>query len=562
MSQSDQYKIVSEDYVSLMIKDYKTNPLAKQKVELLNVIDEQYAVGYIPVEEVANDSINKFGYSSFPFAYTITTTIDNGMLNGLENRTLPNLGLGGDRVLIGIVDTGIDYTHPAFLNPDGTTKIVSIWDQTINDVECSNNYKYGCIYSKDEINEALASENPFSIVPTSDRIGQGTMLAGVACGSRNESNEFEGIASKAELVVVKLKPAKNSLKQYYFIPEDKICYQEDDIMLGVKYLLSVAKETNSPMSICIALGTNQGGHAGLGKLSDLLSNNSLRTGISISIAGGNEGNGRNHYSGSIDSSIGYNLVELMVGESQPSFYMEVWGEPGSRLIIDVTTPNGEEFTTISPDLFDSRRLNFQNDTTTVWLNNIRFETDTRDELIVFRFETPTQGIWKFKVYSEIGRVADFNIWLPVRYFLPEDTYFLKPDSNITIVSPGNSIMPITVSAYDEQSGNIYDDSSRGFTRINIIKPDFSAPGVGIETPFLENSYVKGYGTGIAASYTAGISALFLEWGIVSENLISMSTINIKNFLIQNADRNEILEYPNNIWGFGAINVDNTFDINP
>lgn len=561
MNHNDKHKIINEQYFDLIIKDYKSNPLLQQEeIEAINIIDDKYAVVYVPVQEAAKDSINKYGYNSFPFCYSITDSIEGETINIMQSRTLSSLGLRGENVLIGIVDTGIDYTHPAFLYKDGTSRIVSIWDQTINTSECESVFDYGCVYSKQDIDEALKSTDPLQHVLTTDTIGHGTIVAGVAGGSIDLDNNFSGIALESEYVVVKLKPAKESIREFFLIPEDKICYQENDIMLGVKYLISVAQDLKRPIAICIALGTNQGGHAGIGKLSDMLSSFSQRPGVSIVIGGGNEANGRNHYEGRVDSYIGYTTVELMVGKSRPSFCMEVWGAPNSGTVVDVISPSGEEFTTISPDVYVSRRLDFPDEDTTVWLNNILLESDTNDELILFRFRAPIEGIWRFNVYTNIYNQTNFNIWLPIRYFLSDDTYFLEPSSNTTIVSPGNSIMPITVSAYDIQSSNIYKDSSRGFTRINIIKPDCAAPGVNMKAPFLNHRYVYGSGTGLSAAYLTGITALFLEWGITNGNLLTMTTTNIKNYLIQSANRNQFLDYPNNIWGFGAVNIYNVFDI--
>lgn len=561
MNQSDKYKIISEEYADIIIKDYKSSLLLQQeKIEAINIIDDDYAVVYVPIQETAKDSINKYGYDSFPFCYTITASIENESLNVLQRRTLPSLGLEGKNVLIGIVDTGIDYTHPAFLYEDGTSRIVSIWDQTINKEDCVNAFDYGCVFSKQDLNEALKQVDPLQLVPTTDTIGHGTIIAGVAGGSSDLDNNFSGIATKSEYVVVKLKQAKEAIREFFLIPEDRICYQENDIMLGMKYLITVAQELNRPIAICLALGSNQGGHAGLGKLSDMLSSFSQKTGVSIVIAGGNEANGRNHYEGSIDPHNEYTIVELMVGKSRPSFCMEVWGAPNSGTMVDVITPSGEEFTTSSPGDYDSRRLDFPNRDTTVWLNNILLRPDSKDELILFRFKTPMEGIWRFHVYTKAINQSEFHIWLPIRYFLSEDTYFLEPSSNTTIVSAGNSIMPITVGAYDMQSGNIYQDSSRGFSRINIIKPECAAPGVNMKAPFLNHQYVYGSGTGLSAAYLTGISALFLEWGIINENLLTMTTINIKNYLIQSANRNQLMDYPNNIWGFGAVNIYSAFDI--
>lgn len=561
MNHSDKSKIISEDYADLIIENYKTNPLyRREEIESVNIIDDKYAIGYVPVKEVERDSINKYGYNSFPFLYTLTGYAADETLEILQRNTLPNMGLKGNGVLLGIVDTGIDYKHSAFLYADGTSRVVRIWDQTINEDVCEGFSNYGCTYTQQDINEALKDPNPLNRVPTTDVIGHGTMVAGVAGGSSDSQSGFSGIATGSEYVIVKLKQAKRGLREFFLVPEDKICFQENDIMLGVEYLINVAEELNRPIAICMALGTNNGGHDGLGKLSDLLSSYSQKSGVSVVIAGGNEVNGRNHCEGGIDPSIGYADVELMVGGSNPSFLMEVWGSANSGISINVVTPTGEEFTSLRYGDYDSRRIDFPNDESTVWLNNIALEPDTKDELVLFRFRTPVEGIWKFRILSEHDGMSSYNIWLPVRYLIPEDTYFLEPSRNTTIVSPGNSIRPITVGAYDMHSGGIYSESSRGFSRINIIKPDFVAPGVYVRAPFLENSYGYASGTGVSSAYLTGVTALFLEWGIVRENLLTMSTINIKNYLIQGARRKELMDYPNNVWGYGSVNIHAVFDI--
>ena len=103
---------------------------------------------------------------------------------------------------------GIDYTHPAFRNPDGTTRILSIWDQTENEPDLLQYGRYGHIYTQRDINQALQAENPYDIVPQRDENGHGTFMAGIAAGSAGDDGGFTGAAPESSLIVVKLKPAK------------------------------------------------------------------------------------------------------------------------------------------------------------------------------------------------------------------------------------------------------------------------------------------------------------------------------------------------------------------
>ena len=164
--------------------------------------------------------------------------------------------------MIGFIDTGIDYQNPIFRNVDGTTRIAGIWDQTIQEGTPPQGLVYGTEYTEEKINEALQRENPLEAVPSKDENSHGTFLASIAAGSENIENRFKGAAPEATLGIVKLKRAKQYLKDFYLIGDDAECYQENDIMLGIRYLTDLAKKKKIPLVLCIALGTNMGDHMG------------------------------------------------------------------------------------------------------------------------------------------------------------------------------------------------------------------------------------------------------------------------------------------------------------
>ena len=118
------------------------------------------------------------------------------------------------------------------------------------------------------IDEALQSDNPKSAVPSEDELGHGTFLASLAAGSGNPEEQFLGAAPECTIAVVKLKQAKQYLRDYYFVPASTPCYQDTDILLGLRYLNDLATAKNMPLVLCIALGTNMGGHISLTALSD------------------------------------------------------------------------------------------------------------------------------------------------------------------------------------------------------------------------------------------------------------------------------------------------------
>ena len=108
--------------------------------------------------------------------------------------------------------------------------------------------------------------------------------------------------------------------------------------------------------------------------------------------------------------------------------------------------------------------------------------------------------------------------------------------------------------------SLYINSSRGFTRLNRIKPEVAAPGVNVIGPSQNGGFVSYTGTSVSAAHTAGIAALLYEWGIVKGNMPSMSTVEMKNLIIRGARRDVDLVYPNRDWGYGILDVFRVFDL--
>ena len=158
---------------------------------------------------------------------------------------------------------GIDYTNEAFIDANGESRILAIWDQTVQDGMAPEGFYFGSEYTREDINRALASTEPQTIVPTTDPLRHGTVMAGIAAGSAvGGGSRYLGAAPEADIVVVKLKEAKQYLREYYFVPEEVPAYQENDIMLGIAYANRFAIDFQRPVVICLGIGTNMGDHAG------------------------------------------------------------------------------------------------------------------------------------------------------------------------------------------------------------------------------------------------------------------------------------------------------------
>ncbi len=561
MSPQDRMRIMSEDYADLLV-NYNGDERVFQQFEdaTVHIINFFDAVVHVPVIQINDNTIVRWGYSVMPTLYGMISRESLEASGVLRLRNVPGFNLRGRGVLVGIMDSGIDYTNPVFINADNTTKIVSIWDQTINDDHYPGQTFYGTEYGRDQINEALQSENPLEIVPSTDEIGHGTMLAGIAAGNEVPENNFYGVAPDAELVVVKLKPAKRYLKEFFLVPEDVTCYQENDLIFGLEYLATVAATLNRPIAICIGLGSSAGAHDGRGTLSRYLSLVAQRSGTSVIVAAGNEGNARRHYYGRVNPSTGYDTVELSVGEGEEGFSMELWGDSPGVFSVDIQSPSGEFVPRVIPVLDETRTISFIFEETVIVVDYQMVESQSSDQLILMRFRRPTEGIWKFNVYGRADLNAGFNIWLPMTGFISNNTFFIRSDPYTTIQSLGNSESPITITAYNSVDDSLYIAASRGYSRIGTVKPEIAAPGVNIVAPSIDQGFMEVTGTSAAAAHTTGIAALLLEWAVVMGRQRNMNSVDMKIFMIRGARRDIDITYPNRDWGYGILDVFNIFDI--
>lgn len=560
MDQSCWERITSEEYADFILETNQIPESISSLPELcIDRINVNYSVAYMNIQNLPQNIIQTYAYSIFPKCYGLMD-INSLEASGVSKiQSIPTLNLKGQGVLIGLIDTGIDYNHEAFKNADGTSRIISIWDQTIPSEEKPDGFYYGTEYTQEQINVAINSADPYSIVPSIDSNGHGTFLAGIAAGTPNETANFSGVVPNAAIVVVKLKQAKKFLRDFFFIPMDADCYQEIDIMFGVKYLLGIARKLARPISMCIGLGTSQGSHDSRSSLSNYLSSVADQVGVGVSIAAGNEGSSGAHYSGLVDMDLGYDTVELKVGPENAGFSMELWGDSPNLFSIDVLSPTGEYISRIPARLKETREITFIFEITKLFVDYEIVESRTGDELILIRFQNPTEGIWRFRVYSTINFEPEFHMWLPIKNFLSEGTSFVQPDNKYTLTSPGNSMIPVITTAYNYENDSLYIDASKGYTRENIINPTYATPGVNIMGPALESGYTTKSGTSISAAFSTGVVAMFLEWGIILGNKTTFDTLQIKNFLIRGAKRDPALTYPNQDWGYGILDVFNAFN---
>ncbi len=482
-------------------------------------------------------------------------TAEASGISAVQNFSI--LGLMGDRVVVAIIDTGIDYTIPDFVYPDGTSKIIYIWDQTA-DYNGDENLCYGREYTREEINQALASEEPLSIVPETDEIGHGTFLAGLVAGLGSANDDYKGLAPQSELIIVKLKPAKQNTKEYYRMYKDVPCYQSNDIIQAIKYVVKKIGTLFLPVSICIGMGSNFSPHDGSSLFSNYLDRTAFKRGFCISCCAGNEGSAKHHFKGVLASSITQGIIEFKSGEKEKGFTLLIWTSIAEALSYSLTSPTGERLEKISPKVFDFRELRLTLESTVVSFVSILAYTRNGSQLTFIKFKDPTPGIWQLEINAEKVVRGQYDAWLPVSAFLEPDTYFLAPTPDVTITSPGDSAGLIVYGAYDSTTSSIYIQSGRGPTRNGYTCPTLTAPGVNVTGPSRGGGYISMTGTSVSAAVGTAAGALMLEWGVVKQNDFNMNTLKIKSYLIRGARRRPDVEYPSVQWGFGELDLFEAF----
>lgn len=548
---------VNEDYRDY-ISGFRTSTEELRdfyKTDCITQVNFQYAIVYIDRREASASPVDDFSGNAIPRCYGL---MDTQVLEetGAAQVRRSGLDLTGQGVLAAVIDTGIDYTNSVFQLGNRTTKIQYLWDQTIQGENPPMPYGYGTEYTKEQIDNALQTENPLETVPTEDTSGHGTFLAGMICGNEVQEENFSGIAPGAELIVVKLKQAKRYLKEYYCIEPSREVYAEPDIMLAIRYVLEKADELSMPIVIYLGLGTNLSSHTGTSPLARQISTLAYQPGITVVVCGGNEGQAKHHYAGNLTD--GEVVVEVKVGPNEYGFTTELWGFQPNQFFVDIESPSGQRTGTISGGYKGRRDITFLLENTNLAVDYFTIDVSTGSPFIRMRFRQPAEGIWRFYVTDENVGSREFDMWLPIRNFISDETYFLESTPYNTLTAPGNAAPVMTPSTYNQSNNSFFIESGRGFPRTMTVQPDFAAPGVNVIGVLPRGRFGMKTGSSISGAVVAGIAVLMLEWGSVRGNDLILNTLRMKNYLIRGARRDPDRTYPNREWGFGAVDIYQTF----
>lgn len=462
--------------------------------------------------------------------------------------------LSGEGVLAAVIDSGIDWKNTDFRNPDGSTRILKLWDQTVAPESSGyappEGYVVGTEYNRDVINLALSGDEAAlrSMNLSRDYSGHGTFVTGIAAGNgQGMAGSFRGVAFESELIIVKLGDS-----------EQRQFPRTTRLMEAVNYCIMEAQKAGKPVVINMSFGNNQGSHDGTDLLSTYLNAASDVWKNVIVCGSGNEAGNGIHASGML-SGRKAESVELAVGEYESGFNLQLWKNYSDEYGVELIAPSGERSGNLRT--YGADRMSLDN--TQVYVYYGQPTPYSRYQQLYFEFVPAggyvTPGVWRI-VMTPV-RIVDgrYDLWLQESATLNEDTRFFSPSEETTLTVPSAAGKVITVGAYNSRTDAYADFSGRGYTRTNDnIKPDIVAPGVNIVSTAVNGGYTVRSGTSMAVPFVGGSAALLMQWGIVKRNDPYLYGEKVKAYLIRTARHLPGEPVPSKRTGWGALCLRNVF----
>lgn len=455
----------------------------------------------------------------------------------------------GNAVLIGIIDVGgFDFSHPDFLDEDGKTRFVAIWDQGGDFRPPPAGFTFGSEFRKGQLDAAIeAAKKPgLPPAPWIERQSQlqpgshGTHVASIAAGN-------SGVCPHAKIaaVLIDIPAIEDGVERRRATFSDT-----SRITHAIEYLLKIAEEERLPISINISLGTNGGSHDGSSGVSRWLDAYLAAPGRSICVAAGNAGQeksqteedmgwimGRIHTAGQIPArGLEVELEWTVIGDGIEDWSeneLEIWYGAQDRFSVALKPPGDSEWLDVGPrEYVENRRLS--TGVTVSIYNELYHPTNGGNYISIYlspnlspdNFRGITPGIWKVRLRGEEVRNGRFDAWIerddPMEigrngsrrmYRFPS---FFTEKSNVdshSITSLACGQRVIAVANLDEARQQINKSSSQGPTRDGRYKPEIAAPGTnviaanGFSDP--DEPWIAMTGTSMASPYVTGVVGLML-----------------------------------------------------
>ena len=497
------------------------------------------------------------------------------------------IGISGKGVVIGIVDSGIDFAHQDFIKPDGTTRIRALWDMSDFGGPAPEGFPNsgGTFWSESEINAALAGNG---VVRQLDRDGHGSHVAGIAAGNGRQADgtiapgTYVGVAPDADLVIVKATRSQSAGGGF----------QTADMIDAVRFIDQTAASLGAPWVANLSLGTIVGPFDGTNleeiALDELVG--ASKPGKAIVIAAGNSAGVRIHselnLGPSLTRRIGVGAYVPFATPASNAFLVECWHPPSAATAVSVITPAGQTVGPIVSGSYSEGGPQFAVGTPSggVYVDNAAAGPDPRNgdhvlSIVVFGYATSQSrvdvgtGTWQLQVTGGEG-----SMHCRVRRSIPAEFAAGDGDDLFTLAMPGSAHNAITVGSYTTRTawtdingvlrsttrtiGNIAPYSSVGPTRDGRIKPEIAGPGDMVIAP-LSAASAAGFdamfrvgqnhlaitGTSMATPHVSGIAALLFEHDAL------LDAAQLRQRLMESARADAFTQVvPNPRWGAGKADV--------
>lgn len=535
-------------------------------------------------ENHRNGSITDYYFEFAPPVALADTARAWHYVNQVHQGMAPiGVGYTGQDVIFGVVDQGIDWTHPDFIDSNGNTRVLRYWDHSMTvGSNIHPYYGYGQLWDSTDINNAVCTS-------TEEASAHGTSVTGIGTGNGSANGSNMGMAPNADIVVVETN---------FNLPNWTLTIAD-----AVDYIFKVADSLNKPAVVNLSLGSYYGSHDGNDPAAEAIETLlDAKPGRIVICAAGNSGaQGDYHQQSTVTSDTNFvwftNNPTGALGNN--TIFFDVWSDqadanynfavgadtPGPSYSFRGRTGFWDCFTSIGSTIYD-----------TIWNNGNRIATIEAYREIVgsnfhlqvfvsnvdstsynYRFETTGTG--QYDLWS--GAWAGYNdmvTTLPTIAEMPAIAYYVLPDNSQTVVSSWNcSEKVVSVGnmrnrqGHIDKNGNPYinlatvpgdisPNSSTGPNRHNVIKPDVSAAGdvslgagpLWVLTtpayyPLVDSGgwHVRNGGTSMASPVVTGIAALYLERCRYAD--YSSFMLDLKNTCYTDGFTGSV---PNNTFGFG------------
>ncbi|MEO0685164.1 MAG: S8 family peptidase, partial [Cyanobacteria bacterium J06649_11] len=483
------------------------------------------------------NQINSKEFADKEIAKVILSPVIFRSLKGeYQNSSLNTTSREGQDIVVGIIDVGCDFVHQNFRHPDGSTRILALWDQDAPP-EPDSPFGYGKVYRCAEINQALQSENPYQALGYyPGKFAHGTSVMDIAAGNGNGTGK-PGIAPQADILFVHFsKGAVEGVLTDGDSAVDKSLGDTTELVEAVDFIFEIAQER--PCTINISLALHCGPHDGTALVEQAIDALvASKPNRAVVIAGGNFYHKGIHASGKLVQNSFTDLHwDIPRGHRQYKA-MELWYDGADEFLLEMIPPDGESLVNLK--LGENGEIIDEDDNTVIYLSHRFSDPNNGDNMIgIFMESRLPGGIWTIRLHGIKVKNGYFHAWIE-----REDghqTSFVPPHDNThTVNSIGCGNNAIMVGSYDPTKPKqpISYFSGSGPTRDGRQKPDFIAPGQNIwsAASLTKTKSYRKSGSSMAAPVVTGIIALMLSEA--NTRNISLDISQIRDILIQSAENN-------------------------